>query len=231
MSKQPILIEAIPAMLWGEPSDSVYLFVHGRHSRKEEAAGFAAVAGSRGCQVVSFDLPEHGGRMAEDYPCTVQNAVRDLGIVHEFITGKWKNISLFGASLGAYFSLVAYREATFQKCLFQSPILDMQDLIRSMMQWFGVSEDQLRERQEISTPMGETLSWPYYEFVRANPIVKWDSPTYILYGSKDNLTPPHVVEAFVEKFHCRLEVVRDGEHYFHTPEQVAAVAQWLEASI
>jgi pimeloyl-ACP methyl ester carboxylesterase len=231
MLKQTISIESIPVIIWGSPSDTVYIFVHGRMSKKEDAEGFAKIADSKGYQVISFDLPEHGERKAEDYPCTVQNAVHDLHVMSDFVTSKWRNISLFGNSLGAYFSLVAYRELKFNKCLFLSPILDMEHLIQGMMKSFNVTEELLQERQEIPTPMGETLSWPYYEFVRENPIVKWDNPTYILYGSNDNLTPRDIVDTFVANFHCNLSVLPNGAHYFHTEEQLIVVEKWLNLNI
>jgi len=231
MLKEQITINSIPALIWGESSANVYIYVHGKMSQKEEAAGFAEIAVSKGYQVISFDLPEHGERKTEDYSCTVQNAVHDLELISDFVFSKWRNVSLFGGSIGAYFSLVAYRELKFNKCLFLSPILDMENLIQSMMKWFNVTEELLREKQEIPTPMGETLSWPYYAFVRENPIVKWNNPTYILYGANDNLTPRNIVDAFVVNFDCHLDVLENGEHYFHTQDQIEVVNQWLTLNI
>jgi len=231
MLKEQITINSIPALIWGESSANVYIYVHGKMSQKEEAAGFAEIAVSKGYQVISFDLPEHGERKTEDYSCTVQNAVHDLELISDFVFSKWRNVSLFGGSIGAYFSLVAYRELKFDKCLFLSPILDMENLIQSMMKWFNVTEELLREKQEIATPMGETLSWPYYAFVRENPIVKWNNPTYILYGANDNLTPRNIVDAFVVNFDCLLDVLENGEHYFHTQDQIEVVNQWLTLNI
>lgn len=231
MLKQTISIESIPATIWGPFSDHVYIFVHGRMSQKEDAEEFANIAENKGYQVVSFDLPEHGQRKAENYRCTVQNAIHDLRIISDFVIDKWRNVSLFANSFGAYFSLVAYRELKFNKCLFLSPILDMEHLIQNMMKWFNVTEDLLRERQETPIPTGETLSWPYYAFVRENPIAKWNNPTYILYGSNDHLTPRNIVDDFVAKFHCHLDILQNGEHYFHTKEQLEVVDQWLNLNI
>jgi esterase/lipase len=231
MLRQRITIESIPAIIWGDPSDKVYLFVHGQMSRKEEAEGFARIAAGKGYQVVSFDLPEHGERSSENYKCTVQNGHHDLRVIGEFVLGKWRNISLCGYSLGAYFSLVAYPETRFGKCLFVSPILDMEHLIANMMQRSNISEELLKEEQEISIPTGEILSWPYLEYVRAHPIRKWESQTFILYGSKDHVTERQVVDAFTVKFHCCLEVLQDGEHYFHTKEQLEVADNWLNRNI
>ena len=229
--KQPIRIDAIPAILWGKPSAAVYIFVHGRMSRKEEAEGFAEIAVNKGYQVLSFDLPEHGERKNDTYPCTAQNGVHDLRVISHYVKGRWKDISLFANSLGAYFSLIAYQDLTLNNCLFVSPILDMEHLIQNMMKWSNVTEDALKEKQEIPTPMGETLSWSYYSYVRENPIIKWDKPTSILYGSKDNVTERAIVDNFVKKFHCNLDVLQDGEHYFHTKEQIDVVDKWLTRNI
>ena len=227
MEKQRISIGGIPAIQWGEPSDRVYLFVHGKMSNKEEALGFAEIAVNKGYQVVSFDLPEHGERKAEKYPCTAQNGVRDLETVIEYVESRWKSVSLFACSLGAYFSLVAFRGRAFEKCLFLSPVLDMERLIQNMMSWFNVAADELMAKREIPTPMGETLSWDYYTYVRENPIANWASPTWIIYGEKDNLTERSVVDSFAARFGCALKVVPGGEHPLSTPENVGAVAAWI----
>ncbi len=229
--KQPIRIDAIPVIIWGKPSDTVYIFVHGRLSQKEEAEGFAEIAANKGYQVLSFDLPEHGERKNDTYPCTAQNGVHDLRIISNYVKGRWKNISLFANSLGAYFSLIAYQDLSLNNCLFLSPILDMEHLIQNMMKWSNVTEDALKEKQEIPTPTGETLSWSYYSYVRANPITEWNKPTSILYGSKDDVTERVIVDNFVRKFHCNLEVLQDGDHYFHTKEQIDVLDKWLTRNI
>ena len=221
-------IAGIPALTYGTPSDKAFLYVHGRYSRKEEAESFARVVTPKGYQVVSFDLPEHGERAGESYPCTVQNGVRDLSAVYDAVTNAHRSLSLYACSLGAYFSLAAYGGVTFARCLFVSPILDMERLIRNMMRWSNVTEERLRDEKRIETSFGETLSWEYYEYVRNHPITRWDSPTSILYGESDNLTERDVLDSFARKYRCRVTVMKDGEHYFHTPEQLGFLQDWIE---
>lgn len=60
MEKCNIKIDTIPAIVWGPSSDQVYIFVHGKMSKKEDAQGFAEIAIEKGFQVISFDLPQHG---------------------------------------------------------------------------------------------------------------------------------------------------------------------------
>jgi len=221
------IIGTIPALLFGAPSDRLFLYVHGKGSQKEEAEMLAREVVPRGYRVLAFDLPEHGDRTNDPRPCTVQNGVRDLRAVHEAVKGSCSSISLYACSLGAYFSLVAWRDVIFRKCLFLSPVLDMERLIRNMMRWTGVTEERLREEKEIPTPFGETLSWEYYEYVRAHPVDIWNSPTSILYGENDTLTERDVLDSFAKKFSCRVTVMKDGEHYFHTPDQLRFLENWL----
>ena len=85
MKKEGLKIENIPAILWGEKSNKVYIYVHGKLSSKEEALSFAEKAIRKGYQVLSFDLPEHGERTKENYPCTAWNGVHDLGIIESYV--------------------------------------------------------------------------------------------------------------------------------------------------
>ena len=229
--EEALKIENIPAILWGEKSNSVYIYVHGKTSSKEEARGFAGKAIQKGYQVISFDLPEHGDRTNENYPCMVWNGVNDLGIIGKYVQRNWNNICLYGSSLGAYLSLLAYKDLPLGKCLFLSPILDMERLIQNMMKWFSVSEQILKEKREIPTPMGETLYWDYYCYVRENPISKWNSPTSILYGSEDNLTERVVVESFSKRFGCNLTILEGSEHWFHTGQQLTFLDKWIDVHI
>ena len=231
MKKEGLKIENIPAILWGEKSNKVYIYVHGKLSSKEEALSFAKKAIRKGYQVLSFDLPEHGERTEENYPCTAWNGVHDLGIIEKYVRQGWSDIYLYGSSLGVYFSLLAYKDFPIRKSLFLSPILDMKRLIQNMMKGFNISEQKLREKKEIPTPMGEMLDWDYYCFAKENPINKWNVPTAILYGSDDNLTEHEVVESFSKQFSCHLTVLEDSKHWFHTERQLAFLDKWLDEHI
>lgn len=232
MTKQSkFQINNIPAILYGSTSTKLYLYVHGKEARKEEAERFAIIAEKSGYQVLSFDLPEHGERVAESYPCTVQNGVRDLAAAYSFVKDKYSRVSLYACSIGAYFSLLAYRDVKFDKCLFLSPILDMKRLIQNMMKWSGLSEEELKERGTYETSSGETLSWDYYEYVRNNPVDTWDSPTFILCGGNDPLAEGGVFDSFSMRNSCTVDVMPEGEHYFHTEEQLGFLENWLEKMI
>ena len=233
MIKTNFLIRGIPAILWGEPSDRLFIAVHGNKSSKEDDAiiVFAEEATAQGYQVLSFDLPRHGDRKDEDYACKVQNCVSDLAAIMDYARTVSSKISLFACSMGAYFSLLTYRDFPFEQCLFLSPVVSMERIINNIMSWFNISEDRLKVEREIETPIGQTLYWDYYCYVKSNPIDTWDKPTGILYGSDDNLSEFEVVSDFVKRYNCKLQVLEHGEHYFHTNEQLQYFRQWLRATI
>ena len=137
---EKFIVEDIPAVLLGEPSDKIYIYVHGKQGYKEYAEAFAKIAEKKGYQTLSFDLLKHGERKGAPEPCDIWQGIKDLEKIAAFTFGKWQNVSLFACSIGAFFALHAYAEKPFKKCLFQSPIIDMPWLIKQMMLWFDVSE-------------------------------------------------------------------------------------------
>lgn len=223
-------IHDIPAILYGEPSDLVWLFVHGKCGCKEEGAAFAEIACPKDAQVLSIDLPEHGERKAET-GFDPWHAVPELRKVMAYLRQRWVHIQLRANSIGAWFSMLAFEDAPPEQALFVSPVLDMEKLIRSMMLWASLKEERLEREGEIPTPFGETISWKYLRYAKAHPIMKWDVPTVILYAGQDHLTDRDTVEAFVGRFGCDLTVIKNGEHWFHTREQLDVLKNWEETHI
>lgn len=230
MKTEKFYIGNIPVIVWGEWSEKVYLYVHGKMARKEEAAEFAEIAKSNGWQTVSFDLPAHGERKDEAYPCNIWNGISDLRQLEGYVFSSWSRVSLYACSIGAYFCLHAYGGRTFENCLFLSPIVDMEYLIQNMFSWFHVTEDMLRNRGDISTPI-ETLSWDYYQYVKRNPIVRWNSSTHILYGGRDNLQSLEVIKTFADLSHSKLTVSPNSEHAFMEAADNTIVKKWIAECI
>ncbi len=225
MKTQKFMLGDIPAILWGEDSNRVYVHVHGKMSRKEYAESFAAIAETKGYQTLSFDLPEHGER-TDSKRCDVWNGVSDLRTISDYAFTNWERVSLYACSIGAYFSLNAYNTMPFEKALFQSPIVDMERLVKNMMLWSGVTEAELESKKEIPSPV-DTLRWDYYQYIISHPITQWNIPTAILYGGKDNLQPEESVRAFAEKFGCSLTVSENSEHPFMAQSDAPIVENWL----
>lgn len=230
MKQRNLQINQIPSVLYGEDSERVWLFIHGKCGCKEEGAAFAEVACPKGWQVLAIDLPEHGERKGET-GLDPWHVVPELRGVMENLRQRGECVRLRANSIGAWFSMLAFADMPPEKALFVSPVLDMEKLIRSMMLWAGVDEERLEREGEIPTNFGETLSWRYLQYAKTHPILQWGAETAILYAGQDNLTTRNTVDAFVRRFDCGLAVMENGEHWFHTPEQLAVLRSWEESLI
>ena len=120
----------------------------------------------------------------------------------------------------------ALPDKRIEKAYFISPIVNMEKLIADMMMWANVTEDELCCKKEIQTDFGETLSWEYLRYVRKHPIV-WTAPTHILYGENDNLTSYETISEFASQVNATLTVMKNGEHWFHTKEQMEFLDEWI----
>ncbi len=119
----------------------------------------------------------------------------------------------------------------FLQSLFVSPIADMEYLIKRMMTWANVTESKLEKEKIIPTNFGQTLFWKYWQWVKNHPIEKWNCKTSVLYGEHDNLMEQSVVESFCKKNNCDFTMMKNGEHWFHTEEEVAFMNEWMNENI
>lgn len=226
MKKELFYIGQIPSLLYGEPSEKVYLFIHGKGGNKEEAESFANIACEHDYQVLAIDLPGYGERIDELNDFVPWKVVPELQTVMNHAKQKWSSISLHATSFGAFCSLLAFQKENIENVLLVSPVVDMTKLIQNMMMWAGVTEEQLESEKSIPTNFGETLDWQYYQYVKKHTIQCWNYPTQILYAGGDNLTDRNTMNAFAQKHGCNLTVMEDGEHWFHTPEQLKVLEDW-----
>ena len=194
------------------------IYIHGKggssfeiNQYKESCLGF---------DMIGIDYNEY-------LPWIVEKQIKS---VYEKVEKTYDEIYILANSIGAYFAMHTLQNNNIKKALFISPILDMEQLILNMMNWANVSEETLCKKKEISTDFGETLSWKYLCFVRENPII-WNIPTEILYGEKDNLTSHETVNKFIKNHNAHFTVMENGEHWFHTEEQLIFLNNWLKQSL
>lgn len=225
MKTKYFTLKNIPVLLYGEESSKVYLYIHGKMGSKEEALAFAELACPMGYQVLAMDLPEHGARKNGPEKLLPWVVLPELQLLYQYAKVHWRTVFLRASSIGAWLSMLALSDKELKQALFVSPVVDMENLITKMMQWANVTEDQIRQAGELPTDFGETLSWPYLCWVREHP-VHWHIPTQVLYGDADHMTSYDVIEAFRRKSGAHLTILADGEHWFHTEPQLAALQEW-----
>ena len=193
----------------------VMLYIHGKGGSAGEADRLRAIC--PGFDVLGVD---YRGELPWE-------AAPQIAAAYDEVRRQYDRIILLANSIGAYFAMLALQGRAPDRALFVSPVLDMERLILDMMGRAGVSEQTLRERGEIPTDFGETLSWEYLSYVREHPIA-WQAPTEILYAGGDHLVSRQSVERFAAEHGAGLTVLEDGEHWFHTKAQLAFLDNWVK---
>lgn len=190
------------------------LYIHGKNGSATECEHYKPLFPE--CDVIGLDYQTF----------TPWETGAEIRSAVEKLKSEYDNIILIANSIGAFFSMNAGIDPVIKKAYFISPIVDMERLIADMVAWANVTEDELKEKGIIHTSFGEDLSWEYLIYVREHPI-KWNAPTVILYGIKDNLTSFETISAFAEKHNAKLTVMENGEHWFHTEEQMRFLDDWI----
>ena len=190
------------------------VYVHGRGGNAGEAEHYRPLF--PGCEVVGFDYrAQTPWEAREEFPRFFDPLRTECG-----------SLTLIANSIGAFFSMAALSAKQVDRALFISPVVDMEKLILGMMARTGVTEEELRARREIPAANGETLSWDWLRDVRQHP-VRWTVPARILYGEHDVLTELETMSDFAARIGAPLTVMPGGEHWFHTPEQMAFLDAWI----
>lgn len=197
--------------------DKVVIYIHGKSGNAEEASHYKPLFSN--CDVVGLNY-------TAQYPW---EAKKEFPLLFDLICKHYRSVQIVANSIGAYFAMNALSDKQIEKAYFISPIVNMEKLIVDMMSWTNVTEDELRDKKEIKTTFGEALSWEYLCYVKENPIT-WKIPTNILFGEKDNLTSFATISEFAEQTNATLTVMRNGEHWFHTEEQMKFLDEWINKS-
>lgn len=194
------------------------VYIHGKGGCAAEAAHYKPLF--QGYGVIGFDYKAQTPWEAkEEFPAFIDP-----------LSEQSESMILIANSIGAYFSIHAWTGRKIDRAFLISPIVDMEQLILNMLLWANTTEDELREKQEIPTTFGETLSWAYLCYARAHPI-HWDVPTEILYGEQDTMTSYESICDFSHQIGAKLTVMKGGEHWFHTDEQMAFLDAWIRRSL
>lgn len=192
------------------------IYIHGKGGEPGESEHYKPLFPD--CDVTGFDY------RAE----TPWEAKKEFTGYFDSFSENYDKLILIANSIGAYFTLNAEVSEKVGMAFFISPVTDMENLITSMMTFEGVTEEELRKKEEIVTASGETLSWQYLCHVRENR-VKWSVPTHILYGENDGLVSFETVKRFAAENGASLTVMPGGEHWFHTEEQMSFLDGWIKA--
>lgn len=194
------------------------LYIHGKGGNAKEANRYQSIC-------IGYDI--YGLDYKGEFPWDTQDEIENE---YKKLAMEYDEMIIVANSIGAYFCMNALQGQKIKKALFISPIVDMEKLITDMMGWANVTEKELCQKGEIETQFGETLSWKYLEYVRNHPI-NWKVPTAILYADQDHLTSRKTIESYIQNHNSSLTIMENGEHWFHTDEQLAFLDRWITMNI
>ena len=69
------------------------------------------------------------------------------------------------------------------------------------------------------------LSYNFYQSLKEKD--NWNVKTHILYGEQDKLVDQKAIFNFVSNYNSSLMIMKNGEHYFHTPGQLKFIKKWI----
>lgn len=212
MKEQKILFEKITK------NNILIIYIHGKAGTPKEAEHYKKLF--NGCDVIGLDYKSQ----------TPWEAESEFPLIFNELSEGYKTVILIANSIGAYFAMHSLKEKKILKAFFISPVIDMKKLIFNMMGRANISENMLKKLLTVKTDFGETLSWEYLQYVKSHQI-NWKIPTCVLYGEKDILTDKATITAFAKKARASLTVMQNGEHWFHTAEQMNFLDNWLTKNI
>ena len=191
------------------------LYVHGKGGSADEVNHYKAL------------LPKYHVVGLDYHAMTPWETKDEFRSFYRQLDKQYTGVTIIANSIGAYFTMDALSAEKLEQAFFISPIVDMELLITNMMLAVHITPEELEKKQEIQTSFGETLSWKYLSYVKEHPI-QWSAPTHILYGGKDTLTSLETISSFAQRTNASLTVMEDGEHWFHTDEQMSFLDHWLK---
>ena len=194
----------------------IVVYIHGKNGSAQEAAHYQPLFADS--DVLGFDYEA----------LTPWEAKEEFALYFESILKSRKSVTIVANSIGAFFAMHALQDMRIKKAYFISPIVNMENLILNMLSRANASEEELRDKGELSTKFGEKLSWRYLCYVREHSTL-WTAPTHILYGENDDLTSFETICEFANQIGATLTVMKNGEHRFHTAEQMRFLDDWIRS--
>ena len=148
-------------------------------------------------------------------------------IIKEFreISKKYKNVYVIANSIGAFYTYMYLAKFNIKKAFFISPLVNMKEIIEGLMKKNNISLNKLKNEKVITLDDGQTLSYDFYQSLDGGD--SWNIKTHILYGEKDKIVNHQAIFNFVSNHNCSLTIMKNGEHYFHTPGQLKYIKKWI----
>lgn len=193
--------------------DKCIIYIHGLYGNTKEA------------EFYSFLFKEYdviGLEYVDGNPWEVKNT-----IVSEFkkIISNYKIVYIIGNSIGAFYAYMYLDSFDIKAAFFISPFVNMKNYIESQLRKNKIDLKQFEESKIIELPDKQVLSYDFYQSLSNKD--GWKTKTNILYGEKDNVVDKNSIFDFVANHNACLSIIKNGNHYLHTPSQLRYIKKWI----
>ena len=192
-------------------SDTV-IYIHGKGGSTEEAAHYRALFPKADV----FGIEYHA-----DTPWVVCREIADE--IKRLTDGK---VILIANSIGAFYAMHSDIEKIVEKAYFISPIVDMEYLIESMINRKVLMKKLFDRKAKFLQPIVWNFLGNISHMSGTIRLFCAYQPRYYT-GSLDHLTSYETIQDFQVKHNAGLTVMKGGEHWFHTKEQMEFLDRWI----
>ena len=193
--------------------DTCIIYIHGLYGNSEEASLYSFY--SKKYDVIGLDYKDGN-------PWEVKEK---LVKEYEMISSRYKEVYVIANSIGAFYTYNYLADFKIKTAFFISPFVSMKKMIEDVMKKHNVSLERLEKEKFVFLDDGEILSYDFYKSLCHKD--NWNIKTHILYGEKDKMVDHQSIFDFVSNHNCSLTIMKNGEHYFHTPGQLKFIKKWI----
>ena len=214
----------ISCLEWvGGKATSVLICLHGFAGDKYSSViqSLAEKLAAASIRVITFDWPGHGSSPVDGSYLTVENCMRDLSTVLEYVDGSPK--MLFATSFGGFIGVnyLIRHPSSFSRFVLRSPALSMPDTYRSFLTEEEVATLNRGELVNSGFDRPLWLDASFHQDLCAHRIpvetLHFKAPGLIIQGDQDNVVAPVDSVEFAKRNSLDLHIVKGADHRYKRP--------------
>lgn len=177
-----------------------------------------------GAAMICFDFPAHGESPMQSDALTLDNCIETLLYTAKWAHNRYPDLDfcIFASGFGAYLTLIAIDQLEELvgkvKLVLHTPNLRMSEMLLRMTR---MNEEELfaAGHGTVPAPRQFDVSFDFYKQVRNyTALTIYDTPMLLLHAEKDEFLPMEDMVNFRRiNEGCKLVVIPEADHQFHTP--------------
>lgn len=157
--------------------------------------------------VICFDFPGHGESEVDANELTIENCIKDIDEVENYIKKEYSNIdiSIFATSFGAYISLINIlkNNKNYKNIILRAPAINMAGIYKDNLLREDIEEYKQRGYTKLGFEREMNVPFSFLEELESNNIFELINNSeipeiYIIQGDKDDIAPISDTKRFKE---------------------------------